>query len=177
MSRPPQVRPKDLVKLFSIDIVDEHGKIIGQEELEQAHVKGLLHRSVHTLILDPKDRYYLRQRQGNHLRYPGYWTTTVGVHVLAGQLPKEVAKDSLVKNLGLDLNLEYVGEVRVHDEYENEISGVFIGKVDENTAVKSKAGDIIKAFSEDQIRRMNKTEKLTPYILKSVELYLNSSFK
>ena len=153
-----------------IDIVDKQGQTIGQEDLEEAHKKDLLHLSVHTLILDPEGRFFLRQRKGDHLRYPGYWTTTVGVHVLTGQLPEDVAKDSLFKNLGLNLKLKYVGEVRVHDEYENEISAVFIGKVDESTKVESKAGDLIKPFSEDQIRKMTETEKLTPYILKSVDI-------
>lgn len=155
-----------------LDIVNEQGEVIGQEELEEAHKMGFLHLSVHTLILDSKGRFYLRQRKENHLRYPGYWTTTVGVHILAGQAAEEVAKHSLVKNLGLKLKLEYFGKVRVQDEYENEISAVFIGKVDKNTIVKSKAGDLIKAFSENQIRNMAKTEKLTPYILKSIDLYL-----
>lgn len=155
-----------------LDIVNEQGEVIGQEELEEVHKKDLLHLSVHTLILDSKGRFYLRQRKGNHLRYPGYWTTTVGVHVLVGQAAEEVAKDSLVKNLGLKLKLKYIGKARVHDEYENEISAVYIGKVDKNMIVKSKAGDLIKAFSENQIRNMAKTEKLTPYILKSIDLYL-----
>ena len=86
-----------------IDIVNEEDQIISQGEVEEVHQKGLLHRSVHILIVNPQGKFYLRQRSFKKPRYPGYYTTSVGAHVPMGKSYDETAKNSLKEMFGFRL--------------------------------------------------------------------------
>lgn len=94
-------------------------KIVSKEE---AHNKGLLHLSTHLLVIDSKNDILCRKRTENDFHYAGLWTTTIGTHVPLNQGYQEI----LIEYFPLKIDLKWIGEFRVHDEFENEINGLYI---------------------------------------------------
>lgn len=87
---------------------------------KEVHKKGLLHLSAHLLIVDEQN-ICCRKRSEDDFRYAGLWTTTIGTHVLLGKDYELTIKGFLPASL----KLNWVGEFRVHDQWENEVNGLF----------------------------------------------------
>lgn len=155
-----------------LDIINEQDEVVGQDDVEEIHQKDLLHRSIHILIVDPQGRFYLRQRSSKKSRYPGWYTNSVGAHVPAGQSYDETTRESLKETLGLDCKLKFLGKVRVHDKYENEISWTYVGYVDDLDKIKANSEEPGRFFRTDEIKNLKKKYKITPYVFKSLDLYL-----
>lgn len=146
--------------------------MVGEEDVEEIHQKDLLHRSVHIFIIDEQGRFYLRQRDKDKARYPGYWTTSIGVHVPSGQTYDQTAKKSLKDSM----DLKFLGKVRVHDEYENEISYTYTVTVNlsGNEHIKSNPAEPGEFFTIDEIKKLSERSKMTPYVMQSIKLYLKN---
>lgn len=93
-------------------------------EKEEVHKRGLLHLSTHLLVKDTIGNMCIRKRGAYEARYTSLWTTTLGTHVQQG---KDYAS-TLRCLLHLALDLEWVGEFRVKDSYENEVNGLYIAQ-------------------------------------------------
>lgn len=156
---------------MKLDVVNEQDEVIGEEDVEEIHQKDLLHRSVHILLIDKKGQFYLRQRSKNKARYPGFWTTSIGAHVLSGHTYDEAAKMSL-KDMNLGGDLKFLGKVRVHDEYENEISYTYAVYLNGKEHIKSNPEEPGKFFTIDEIKNLSENNKMTPYVMQSIKLYL-----
>jgi len=154
---------------IKLDIINENDEVVGQGEDLDMHKKELLHRSVHTLIVK-NNKFYLRKRAADRPRYPNYYTTPVGVHVLSGQTYEQVAKESLEKMYGLSLTLKFLGIVRVHDEYENEISYTYAVEITDEE-IKPTNNEYGEFFTANEIDNLAKTEKITPYVLEAIKLH------
>jgi|SRR3989344_1433907 len=157
--------------MIRLDIINDNDEVVGQGEDLDMHRKELLHRSVHTILVR-NGKFYLRKRADDRPRYPAYYTTSVGIHVLSGQNYDQVAKDSLEDLYGLDLPIKFLGVVRIHDEYENEISHTYVVEITDQE-IKPSNGEDGEWFGEEEIRKLSKTEKITPYVFEAVKLYLN----
>ena len=120
-----------------MDIVNEQDEVIGHTDKDETHQKGLLHRAVHIFIINSQGRLFCRQRSSKKQIYPGYWSTSVGAHVMSGQTYDQVAKQSLLKDLEINCKLKMIGKARVHDQWENEISVTYIGYSDETMKLNS----------------------------------------
>lgn len=109
---------------------EQKQKLVSGEiaEKEDAHEKGLLHLSAHLLIINGTGRIFCRKRLDSELRYQGLWTTSVGVHVGLNDDYLAALKNSLPANK----TMEWLGEFRVDDGYENEVCGLYLARMEEN---------------------------------------------
>lgn len=155
-----------------LDIVNEDDQVLGQGEDLDMHKKEMLHRSVQTILVR-NGKIYLRKRADNRPRYPAYYTTSVGIHVLSGQDYDQVAKDSLKDLYGLDLPIKFLGVFRVHDEYENEISHICAVEITDQE-IKPSNGEDGEWFTEEEIIELSNKEKITPYVFEVIKLYSKS---
>lgn len=159
--------------MLLIDIVNEQDEIIGQEEIEEVHRRGLLHRSVHVLIMNSQGMLFCRQRKLDSLRYPGYWSTAVGAHLTSGQSYETEAQSALQATLGIACALALMGKVRVKDGIENEINALYIGRIDASLKLdinfKRVAGG--RFFNADELAHLTASERVTPHLLQAIELY------
>lgn len=155
-----------------MNLVDEQDKIIGQENIEKIHQKGFLHRAVHIFIVNSSGRLFCRQRSAKKKIYPGYWSTSVGAHVLSGQTYDPVAKQSLKKDLGINCKLVLIGKARVHDQYENEISATYVGYSDKTMKLNPQQIEGGKFLTIQEIKRLTKRKNVTPHLAHSLEMYL-----
>lgn len=98
-----------------IDVVDSHGRAIGQVPRDKAHREGLLHREVHVWLYTPRGELIWQQRSKTKETFAGFLDATVGGHISAGEDWLESAVRELEEETGLKVQprqLKYIGEVR-----------------------------------------------------------------
>ena len=140
------------------------GPIVTKEE---AHVKDLLHKSAHLLIVDGAN--IVSRKRGDHeQRYTSLYTTTIGTHVALGATYKETLQGLMPEAWPL----EWVGEFRVHDQYENEVNGLYIARVQFRALPQDFKKDrhIIKSKDLEGMADKNLT---TPHLAKAYEVFTN----
>lgn len=111
-----------------LDIVDESGKPTGEIiSRDEAHRKGILHRTAHVWVVRKTDQGYdilLQKRSEEKESFPGLYDTSSAGHIPAGDEPLESALRELAEELGIaasDRDLNYAGSFRI--QYEKEFHG------------------------------------------------------
>ena len=80
-----------------LNIIDEDGKIIGEETRENIHNRGLLHREIHVWFYTAKDEIIFQHREKDKDTYPDLLDATVGGHVEIGSDYENTALQELAK--------------------------------------------------------------------------------
>lgn len=151
-----------------LQLIDENGKFLDRCATEKEVVeKDLLHASVHTIIVNDEGDILCRTIPNDPEKfpfYPGYTSTGIGEHVYCGESFLDVAYKTL-RDISVCGNLEYLGNIRVKDEYENEISANYLVKNNKG------AENNRKFLSIDEIKEIERTGKITPHLIKIVDQY------
>jgi hypothetical protein len=134
-------------------------------EKGEAHDRGSLHLSTHLLILDGI-KVCCRKRGDDEFRYAGLWTTTIGTHVELG----DDYRETLIKQFGFPLDLQWQGEFRVRDPYENEVNGLHIAHVKESSLPKDFMEER-RYIPFDELEELIRGDKTTPH-LRNAYLFL-----
>ena len=156
-----------------IDIVNEQDRVIGKGNLQEIHQKGLLHRAVHIFIIDSQGRLFCRQRSLKKERYPGFWSTSVGAHVLTGETYDAVAKKALLSYLGIRCDLENIGMTRIKDDFEHEISATYVGYSDDAMKLNPLQIKEGKFFTVKEAMKLSTQRNVTPHFTHALDLYIN----
>ena len=93
-----------------LNIVDEGGKIVGEDTRKNIHSKGLLHREIHVWFYTPKKEIIFQLRGKNKDTFPNLLDATVGGHVEIGEdfwdaALKEMSEETGVRARKDDLKL------------------------------------------------------------------------
>ncbi len=89
-----------------MNIVDDQDRVIGQTAQEEIYAKKLNHRIVHVFVINPKtNQIYFQKRAETKSFLPGYYCTSAGGHVHAGESYLQAAQRELKEELGLDVPL------------------------------------------------------------------------
>jgi len=112
---------------FGMDlrVIDENDRVVETLPSEDIHRRDLLHRAMHAIVRNAAGEFYVRQRSPGLELYPGVWTSSVGEHVFINEDYDDTAKRATREFLGLEVPLELIGKVRVHDAIENELVAVY----------------------------------------------------
>jgi isopentenyl-diphosphate Delta-isomerase len=156
------------------DILNENGTSIDIKSLDEAHAKGLLHRSVHVLVVDDTGKVFVRKRPLDKPIYPGLWTSSVGTHVLHGMNPGDVAQTALKDFLGLDTPVQQLGEQRIQDEFENEIITVYSCKANAITGLNPNESSEGAFMTVEQVQQLGNAHDATPHLIGALGVYQNS---
>lgn len=140
-------------------------------EKEKTHKTYLLHLSAHLFIIDSKNRILSRKRKSDDFRYTGLWTSSVGTHVLLENDYLSTLKDLLP----IQKKLEYIGEFRVHDEWENEINGLYIIRADKGDLPVEFLSDK-SFFTNTELNNLINQGKATPHLKSGFELLKRKLF-
>lgn len=160
-----------------INSLDDDLKTIDSLSSEEIHKRGLLHRAIHILVINNRDEVFVRRRSLKKKLYPGVWSTSVGAHVLKGQISEECAKVNLKKFLDLNLPLEKIGETRVKDEIENEYIIIFLCKSDLVKKLNPEESDEGKFMNVQEIIDLVSRGQTTPHLAKAINFIDNISQK
>ena len=94
------------------DICNEAGEPTGKTiSREEAHQKGILHRTAHVWILrekDGKQQVLLQKRSIQKDSYPGLYDTSSAGHIPAGEKPMPSALRELNEELGIRASEEHL---------------------------------------------------------------------
>ncbi len=154
-----------------MDVVNENDEVVRQADLGEVHQKNLLHRATHVLIINSSGRIFCRQRSYKKVRYPGYWSTSTGKHVMSGETYEEVAGKSL-ESLGISSELKFIGKDRVNDGQENEINAVYICKSDEKLSLDLNEVEGGKFLTKSEVKKLTKRKNVTPHLVQAFDMYL-----
>lgn len=154
---------------ISLEVVDNKLKTIKKETYDNIHKFGLLHKAVHILIINKEGKIFVRQRTFSKKIYPGYYSTSVGAHLLPGQNFREAAEKNLKFFFGLNLPLIRIGGEFIRDNFENEYTEDFICYADSLLFINKNEMEGGKFLSLKEISDLK--EKYTPHLKKSIELY------
>lgn len=83
------------------DIVDADDKVVGRASRAEIHAKGLLHRSVHIMVFNPRGDLFLQKRAPAKDENPGLWDTSSAGHVDSGEDYAAAAHRELREELGI----------------------------------------------------------------------------
>ena len=113
-----------------LDIVDENGKPTGKTvSREEAHAKGIMHRTAHVWIVRPTGDGYevlLQKRSEKKESYPGMYDTSSAGHIQAGDEPLESALRELEEELGIRAEAE---DLHFADTFRNQYEEPFHGQM------------------------------------------------
>lgn len=133
-----------------LDILNEKGEKTGEvKTYNEAHQKGLTHRSVHIWFINSKKEILIQKRAENRRAFGGYWDISVSGHISSGENSIEASLKETKEEIGILLKPEdylYLGEL------EENIS------INENTFINNEFQDIYIVKKDIKISEM-KTEK------------------
>ena len=154
------------------DVCDEYGNPTGTVVTrEEAHNKGICHRTAHVWIVrQVAGRYQvlLQLRSMNKDSFPGQLDTSSAGHIPAGQEPEDSAVRELKEELGIAVpaeDLSYAGQFRIRYDMEfhgkpfrdNEVANVYVYLKDvplEEITVQKEELDSVGWYDlEDTVRR------------------------
>ena len=84
-----------------LPIIDEEGNVIGSEERDVAHSKGLLHPGSRVIVKIPDGKIVFQRRSESKDTDPGKLTIAAGGHIKFGQSPEEGAAAELLEETGI----------------------------------------------------------------------------
>ncbi len=94
-----------------VDIVNENDEILYQVTKQEAHNKGLLHRTVICEVIDSKGNWTLVQ-QHTQKQDPGVYLSPIGGHVSAGETNEAALKREMEEEGGLtNAPMKYIDKV------------------------------------------------------------------
>ncbi len=95
-----------------MDIVNDNNEIVGQTTQDEIYAQKHSHRIVHVFVIHPKEnKVYFQKRAETKSFLPGYYCTSAGGHVQAGESYEEAAKRELREEIGLNTELQEVGSM------------------------------------------------------------------
>lgn len=84
-----------------LDVVDGNNRVIDTLPRAVVHRRGLRHRAVHILVLNPLGDLYVQRRAETKDCQPGLWDTSAAGHVDSGESYAHAAPRELAEELGI----------------------------------------------------------------------------
>ncbi|MBU1327189.1 NUDIX domain-containing protein [Patescibacteria group bacterium] len=93
-----------------VDIVDWNNVIIGKTTKQEAHEKGLLHRTVIAEVINPHGKWAL-VRQASDRQDAGQFVSPVGGHIRSGESEIEALRRETEEETGItEFTSKYIGK-------------------------------------------------------------------
>jgi len=94
-----------------LDVVNENDEVVGQATRSDVHARGLMHRSVHIMLVNSSGRFFLQLRSRNKDTNPGLWDSSAAGHVDTGESYVDCAVRELAEELGLTVSRSDLTEI------------------------------------------------------------------
>lgn len=113
------------------DLVDADDRVVGKVRRGDAHGNPeLIHRSVQVLVFSRDGRLLLQKRSPAKDLFPGYYCASASGHVDAGEDYDTTAAREVHEELGVTLQLAFLGKTLVRSTPETEITAIYLGQSD-----------------------------------------------
>jgi len=114
-----------------LEILDDHGQVVGTGSKAEIHAMGIRHRSVFVFVFRSSGRLILQQRSSEKTIRPGRVTASACGHVLSGESYLQAAHRELFEELGLTTDLTEVFEIDGPHPLDRELIRLFVGYSDD----------------------------------------------
>ncbi|MEX1218552.1 MAG: NUDIX domain-containing protein [Acidimicrobiales bacterium] len=108
-----------------VDELDEMGQIVGEVSRSLMRERNLLHRSVFVVVRNDADELLVHRRAAWKDIWPESWDIAVGGVVCAGEAWELAAARELAEELGISVELAYLGEGSYEDETVREVARIY----------------------------------------------------
>lgn len=95
------------------DLVDKDDNVVGVTNKAQSHAQGIIHRVAAIFIFSDDTNLYVQVHEGSN----GILDSTVGGHVQASETYLEGATREMAEEVGLDTDLDFVGNIYSDETY------------------------------------------------------------
>ena len=106
--------------------IDSRGRVLGKETRAESHKRGIIHRVIHVVVLDPRHRIFIKKRSKSKDMFPGQWETHVGGHVAFGDNTRQTAARELEEELGIVEKPVYLRRFRYRGKEEENITFFYV---------------------------------------------------
>ena len=93
---------KKISDLEVVDVIDKENKVLFAAEKQEAHKKGLLHRTILAQLVNSKGEWIL-VKQSSDRQDAGQYVSPVGGHIRAGESEVEALRRETLEELGLKI--------------------------------------------------------------------------
>ncbi len=156
-------------------VIDEKENNIELLPSEEIHRRGLLHRAMHVMVRNAAGEFYVRRRSPALELYPGVWTSSVGEHVFEHETYDDTARRATREFLGLQVPLELVGKVRVHDDIENELMAVYAAHAESIPHLSREHSEEGRFMPMTELQTLVDEGVTTPHLSAAVGLLLSGT--
>jgi isopentenyldiphosphate isomerase len=98
-----------------VDVIDDQGRVVGTVSRKEMRSRRLPHRCVYILVFNLRGELFVHLRTATKDVNPGYWDTTVGGVLSAGESFDAGARRELAEELGIAADLEPLFPFRYAD--------------------------------------------------------------
>lgn len=159
------------------DIVDEDDIVIGKATRGECHVNPLLyHRSVQILIFNSEQQIFLQKRSRYKDTYPGAYCASASGHVVSGDSYEATAYRELQEELGITIDLHFIGKSLIKTPQETEWSSVYVGEYDGDFKLHPEEidGGVSLNLQDIETKISNGEIEITPAFAKALEILQTS---
>ncbi len=145
-------------------VVDRNDKIIDYKSRRECHSnKKLIHRAIHILITNNKSELLMQKRSKSKDMQPGFYTVSVGGHVVKGETYRSTARRELTEELGIKIPFKEILKYLVEVEDQSEMIMVYQGESNGPFKTNTEEIESIQFFSKPELKKL--ATKITPISL------------
>jgi isopentenyldiphosphate isomerase len=143
--------------------VDEDDRVVGAVGRDEAHAKGILHRSG-MVLLSRGGLMVIQRRSPNKATFPGLYDASASFHVRFGETYEVAAQRELEEETGIRAAVSLIGRFVHHDPPEHQFVAVFeaSGTADVRVDPAESAG--FELVGRDGVDRLISSGMVTPWL-------------
>lgn len=138
--------------------VDEEDREVGTGEKLLTHQKGILHRAISVFVFNSKGELMLQKRAKTKYHSVGLWSNTCCSHPRPGEDTAVAARRRLKEEMGLDLPVREVHELRYKTQFpngliENEHDHIFVAESDATPVLNPEEAEDWKWVTPTELKK------------------------
>jgi len=147
-----------------IALVDTDDNIIGYENKDTVHQKGLLHRAFSVFIFNDNGEMLIQQRAETKYHSPLLWTNACCSHLLKGSTMEKSLHERLLFEMSFDTDVEFKFKFTYKTEFANglteyETDHVYFGKWNGNIKLNPREATSCKWMNINDLKKSIKQNR------------------
>ena len=151
--------------------VDKEDNILGKVERNEAHLKGVFHRTGVVLVFNSKGEIFLAQRSPVKKICPDHVDSACSFHVTYGLSYLEAAKKELFEETKIKGEPEYLGKFLIEQNNDNMVVATFKIVYDGKLVLDPKEAISGRFYSLEEADEIIKNKKVTPWLKGAWKIY------
>lgn len=144
--------------------VNEKDEVLGKISRDEAHSKGILHRTGIVFLMNSTDKVFITKRSSKKKTFPSCYDSSVSFHVTYGETYRDSAKRETEEEIKIKTPLKFLGKFIHNDPPEHQIVSVFLCKSGNKPIIDTEEFSEGKFYSVNEAEKIIRNEKITPWL-------------